>query len=163
MGIQSTKETVIKVVVLMVSAYVVTSCTTTSDIQDVEPVKKQRYVDTICGKVTSYELDSGIVLIQTFGRIKTDTPDVFLVRGAGGTLGTLKLTGQSNKFFIAAEKLSGVVAEGDTVYRRRLNTELEAEDAPVVPSGGATEVGPQDNVGAMEPVRPEKQDPLALP
>ena len=92
-----------------------------------------------------------------------DTPDVFLVRGAGGTLGTLKLTGQSNKFFIAAEKLSGVVAEGDTVYRRRLNTELEAEDAPVVPSGGATEVGPQDNVGAMEPVRPEKQDRLALP
>lgn len=88
---------------------------------EVERPREPRYIDTLVGKVVTYEADSGIVLIRLFGRLTPLENDVYLTRGSDGTEGNVQLSGQAKKYFLAAEYKGGTVANDDAVYRRRLN------------------------------------------
>ena len=119
-----------------------TSCVNRNTGRQGEAKDVPRYVDTVIGKVNSIESASGIVMIRTFGKVKSQDSDVIFTKGPDGTTGTVTLSGQSNKFFVAAEYVSGNVIAGDAVYRRRLTSPEKSENAPI----GSDNIGPQDNV-----------------
>ena len=129
MGTKIIKKVAFTMVVIGLGPLLTGGCANSSkEEEEVEKVKPSRYLDSLCGKVNSYELSTGIVLIQVYGKVDPESPDVYLTRGEGGSVGTLRLTGQANRHFVAAERLSGSVAVGDAVYRRRLNPEFEEEN-----------------------------------
>lgn len=119
-----------------------TSCVNRNSGRQGEVKEVPRYNDTVIGKVSSIESVSGIVMIRTFGKVKSQDSDVIFTKGADGITGTVKLSGQSNKFFVAAEYVSGNVVAGDAVYRRRLTRPDKFKNAPT----GSDNIGPQDNV-----------------
>lgn len=93
-----------------------------------EEVEQTQYFLTPVGEVTSYEEDSGIILVRKFGSIKYGDGSVYISTSNNGNSGTIKLTGQGNNLFFAAELLSGKVNVGDTIIRRSLNTRYKAEN-----------------------------------
>lgn len=114
--------------VIVMSFVVLPSC------QNIKPeseeLKQTRYIESMVGKVTSYEKDTGIVIVQTFGSFKDQFGDVFLTRGESGRSANIHLTGQSNKFFRAAEFRSGAVEVGDAVFWRRANPNFREDQKP---------------------------------
>ncbi len=104
-----------------------------------EPKEEPRYLLTAVGQVNSYEKESGIILVRTYGKIGEGEGTAFISSGPSGSSGNLKFTGQKNHLFAAAELQTGTLEPGDLIYRRRLNpafnhtaTSKEEQDAIIL-------------------------------
>jgi len=105
-------------------------------------VIEPRYIDMPIGTVSSVEDSSNIVLFRTYHKLAPEGKSVFITKGLGN-IAVLNLTGQSNRFFVAAERASGIVSEGDAVFRRDINPKYKGKIKPEE-SGISNEIGPQD-------------------
>jgi hypothetical protein len=141
------REKVSQLSVLVLLSLVVFACQpiAKSGLPTVPPVKAEqpRYLITTVGQVTSFEKESGIVLVRQYGSIPIKSGDVFLTGGVSGTNGNIMFTGQQNNLFKAAELQSGSLSVGDLVYRRRLN--------------------PKFDPSKLEGIPDDKQDAIVLP
>ena len=97
-----------------------------------EPKEEPRYLLTAVGQVNSYEKETGIVLVRTYGNIGAREGTAFISSGPTGSSGNLKFTGQKNHLFAAAELKGGTLEQGDLVYRRRLNPAFKQEPTSTV-------------------------------
>lgn len=111
------------------ASVIFTSCQNTAKPTETEEKKEPpRYLESLVGKVTSYEADTKIIIIQTLGSFKNKADDVVFSRGKEGRTGNLHLTGQGNQFFRAAELRSGDVEVGDAIFWRRANPNFKEKD-----------------------------------
>lgn len=92
-----------------------------------EQEEQPRYLLTAVGHVNSYEKESGIILVRTYGQLGDKPSVAFISNGPTGTSGNLKFTGQQNNLFSAAELKGGTLETGDIVYRRSLNPKFIEE------------------------------------
>ena len=95
-----------------------------------EKKKEHKVREILIGTVSTHEKKTGIVLLRLFNKTKIRETDVCLIKGMN-TAGNVKLTGQENRFFLAAQYQSGVVEVGDSVFLRRVQFAPEEEKKTV--------------------------------
>jgi len=119
-----------------------------------EEIEQLRYIDTLIGTVSSVEDATNTVLFRSFSTVKPAQTSVYIVKG-NSSLAVIKLTGQSNRYFVAAEKMNGELTEGDAVYKRDVNPNYKPKADEQKPAILNDEAGPQDNIIQEKPSHTE--------
>lgn len=119
--------TTLKLISLFTLVIWVTSCGAGTKKIEVSGQKQPRYFKYLIGKIVSHEKETGIILFRKFGNVNFEDGNAFITEGEDGRVGNIKLTGQGNQLYLAAELQDGKVVEGDIVFRQTLNPHYQED------------------------------------
>lgn len=125
-----------------------------------EEVIQPRYLITAVGKVSSYEESTGIILVRTIGKVSYGDGSAYVTAGENGSSGNIKLTGQGNNLFVAAELQGGIVAVGDAVLRQRLNPAYVEEEENKKTKPLPPEIKKEETKNIVKPTKVKEEDSL---